>query len=231
MCFYGRSPWPSSSFRIFSGQRRLAYAAAVGHGTGRLEEAELAVLLCREHHAIADSAADLARRQVEHGADLASHELFRLAELCDAGADLPELAFAEVDFEAQDAVGLGQILADLDRAHAQVAGLELVELHVGQHRLGTGLGLLLGLGGLLGGLGLGHLLLGLLLQKLQHGLGIDAREDVGGRGDPSSRIEPAEAGNLVLDGEGRPCAVGDVLAKLQRASRPRAKWVCPKSWA
>ena len=49
--------------------------AAVGNGLGHSQQAELVPALGGKHHAVGHQAPDLARRQIQHGADLFAHQI------------------------------------------------------------------------------------------------------------------------------------------------------------
>ncbi len=71
-------------------------------------------------------ATHLARGQVGDDNDAASDQLLRRVPLGDAGEDLAALR-AEIDFEAQQLIGLRDALADDDLGHAEVDLDEVVD--------------------------------------------------------------------------------------------------------
>ena len=79
-----------------------------------------------QQHAVRLEAAHLARSKVGDDHDLAADQLLRLVVLRDAGQDLA-LLVAEIDFEAQELVGLGNALGDEDLGDAQVDFDEVVD--------------------------------------------------------------------------------------------------------
>lgn len=114
---------------------RLADAAAVRHGHGRRDQGQFSVFFGGQHHTVAHGAADLAGLEIEDGDDLSADQFFGLVELGETRENLTGLSLSEIDHEPQDAVGLGKLFADFDRADPEVAGLELIEGHIGKHRI------------------------------------------------------------------------------------------------
>ena len=91
-----------------------------------------------EQHAVGLLPHHLARRQIENRYDGLTDELLGLVEFVDSGQDLPGCAAAVIKHELQQLIALLYSLAGEDLAHAHVALCELIDRHVGQHRLGSG---------------------------------------------------------------------------------------------
>ena len=79
-----------------------------------------------EQHAVGFQAAHLAGSEVGDDGDALSDEFFRGVELGDAGEDLAAFG-AEVDFEAEELVGLGDALGDDDLRDAEIDLGEVVD--------------------------------------------------------------------------------------------------------
>ena len=79
-----------------------------------------------EEHAVGLEAAHLAGGEVGDDDDLAADEFFGGVPLGDAGEDLAFFV-AEVDFEAEEFVGLGDALGDDDLGYAEIDFDEVVD--------------------------------------------------------------------------------------------------------
>ena len=107
---------------------RLLEAGAEGDVFGEGGEDGLAVFAVRggEQHAVGLEAAHLAGGEVGDDDDVAADEFFGGVPLGDAGEDLA-LFVAEIDFEAEELVGLGDALGDEDLGDAEVDLDEVVD--------------------------------------------------------------------------------------------------------